>query len=139
MTQQDLACKCTIRLVDSADSDFANPRFQPCEGGRGLKSMSLAEKVIAIHDSLELAGVEHAFSGALALAYHVAEPRATRDIDLDIAVLQDGAKKVFNALPRHVRWMRRRHCAGSLSLATASAATRWLRQERQPSSRCPRR
>lgn len=43
----------------------------------------LAEKVVALHESLSAAGIPHAFGGALALAYY-AEPRATIDIDLNV-------------------------------------------------------
>lgn len=46
-------------------------------------SLTLPERIIAIHGALE--EVPHAFGGALALAYH-AEPRATRDIDLNVFV-----------------------------------------------------
>jgi hypothetical protein len=44
---------------------------------------TLPEKVVAIHGAL--AGVPHAFGGALALAYY-AEPRATIDIDVNVFV-----------------------------------------------------
>lgn len=45
--------------------------------------MTLAQRVLAIHDALS--GIPHAFGGALALAYY-AEPRATIDIDLNVFV-----------------------------------------------------
>jgi hypothetical protein len=48
-----------------------------------MSSLSLAERVVAIHTAL--AEVPHAFGGALALAYY-AEPRATIDIDLNVFV-----------------------------------------------------
>ena len=43
--------------------------------------LGLAGKVIAIHEALLDAKLPHAFGGALALAYCVGEPRATRDVD----------------------------------------------------------
>jgi hypothetical protein len=46
---------------------------------------SLPEKVVAIHSRLEQAKVDHAFGGALALAYF-AEPRSTIDIDVNLFV-----------------------------------------------------
>ena len=46
---------------------------------------ALDEKIVLIHRALTDAGVEHAFGGALALAYY-AEPRATIDVDVNIFV-----------------------------------------------------
>jgi len=43
----------------------------------------LAERVVEIHRGLARAGIAHAFGGAIAYAYH-GEPRATRDIDLNV-------------------------------------------------------
>lgn len=43
----------------------------------------LADKLVAVHRSLDRAAVPHAFGGALALAYCTAEPRATMDLDAD--------------------------------------------------------
>jgi hypothetical protein len=43
----------------------------------------LAERVIDLHRALDRAGIAHAFGGAIAYAYH-SEPRATRDIDLNV-------------------------------------------------------
>ena len=45
--------------------------------------MTFAQTVLAVHDHLIGAGVEHAFGGALALAYY-AEPRATADVDVNV-------------------------------------------------------
>jgi hypothetical protein len=47
--------------------------------------LSLPEKIVAIHASLDEAHVNHAFGGALALAYY-AEPRATIDVDVNVFV-----------------------------------------------------
>ena len=46
----------------------------------------------------------HAFGGALALAFHVEEPRATRDIDVNLFVPADHARSALAALPRAVAW-----------------------------------
>lgn len=40
-------------------------------------------KVVVLHEALRGAGLPHAFGGALALAYY-AEPRPTRDVDLNL-------------------------------------------------------
>ncbi len=47
--------------------------------------LALPEKVVAIHESLEGAGIAHAFGGALALASY-AEPRTTIDVDVNICL-----------------------------------------------------
>ena len=46
----------------------------------------VGRRLIALADALTDAGVKFAFGGALALAYHVDNPRATTDIDVDILV-----------------------------------------------------
>ena len=56
---------------------------------------TLPERIIAIHGAL--AEVPHAFGGALALAFH-AEPRATRDIDLNVFVAGDQAALALEPL-----------------------------------------
>jgi hypothetical protein len=58
---------------------------------------SLPDKVVALHETLERAGIPHAFGGALALAYY-AEPRTTVDIDLNVFVGLDRAGDVARAL-----------------------------------------
>lgn len=45
--------------------------------------MSFVEFVVEVHDTLDRAGMPHAFGGALALAY-VAEPRGTVDVDVNV-------------------------------------------------------
>jgi hypothetical protein len=58
---------------------------------------SLVEKVVAIHQALDLAKVPHAIGGALALAYY-AEPRATIDVDLNVFVPTERWPTVRDAL-----------------------------------------
>ena len=65
---------------------------------------TLAERVVAIHTALHDAGVPHAFGGALALAFHIAEPRATRDIDVNVFVDEGRAREVLELLPAGVSW-----------------------------------
>lgn len=56
---------------------------------------SLAERISALHAAL--AGLPHAFGGAVALAYY-AEPRATIDIDLNVFVPVDRYDEVAEPL-----------------------------------------
>ena len=48
-----------------------------------MNSLSLPDKVVALDAALDRARIDHAFGGAIALAYY-AEPRATIDVDLNI-------------------------------------------------------
>jgi hypothetical protein len=63
---------------------------------------TLVEKIVAIDDALREAGVSHAFGGALALAFHIEEPRGTRDIDVNVFAPASRAEEVFAALPAGV-------------------------------------
>jgi hypothetical protein len=65
--------------------------------------LTLAERVVALDASLDRASIPHAFGGALALAFHVGEPRATRDIDINVFVAPELASAVFGALPEGMR------------------------------------
>lgn len=59
----------------------------------------IGSKLLAIHDALDRIGVRHAFGGAIALDYAIAEPRATRDIDINIAAPVEDAERILAALP----------------------------------------
>ena len=61
----------------------------------------LGTRLIALHRSLN--GVPHAFGGAIALAYCVREPRATRDLDVNVFVPTASAGRMLRALPAAVR------------------------------------
>ncbi len=61
--------------------------------------MTLAERLLALHRALEEAGLPHAFGGAIALAYWTAEPRGTRDVDVNVFVPAAEADRVLSALP----------------------------------------
>ena len=62
-----------------------------------MSELSLPQKVTALHEALKSARIDHAFGGALALAYY-AEPRATIDIDINVFVPTDRFARVTAAL-----------------------------------------
>jgi hypothetical protein len=61
--------------------------------------MNLPERVVALHTSLEEAGVPHAFGGAIALAYATRNPRGTNDIDCNVFVPAEDPAPAIAALP----------------------------------------
>jgi hypothetical protein len=61
--------------------------------------VTLAERLLAIHRGLEAAGIEHAFGGAISLAYWTSDPRGTSDIDVNIFTSADDAQTALDALP----------------------------------------
>jgi hypothetical protein len=63
---------------------------------------TLADKIVAIEVGLHDAEIPHAFGGALALAFHVGEPRATRDIDVNVFVPTTRVREVLGALPGEI-------------------------------------
>ena len=65
-------------------------------------ALPLTEKIVRLHRALEEGALEHAFGGALALAYCTEDPRATHDIDLNVFVGIDQLPAVLAALPRGV-------------------------------------
>lgn len=62
------------------------------------------ERAVDVHHRLDRAGVGHAIGGALALAYHVAQARATNDIDLNVSADPKHPESVFALLPPDVPW-----------------------------------
>jgi hypothetical protein len=64
---------------------------------------TLAEQLLAVHDSLSEAAFAHAFGGAIALAYCTEEPRGTRDLDVNVFVEPSRAAEVLAALPDGVQ------------------------------------
>ncbi len=62
----------------------------------------LVGRVVAICAALDKHKVPWAIGGALALAFATAEPRGTRDIDVNVFVAADEARRVFAALPKGV-------------------------------------
>lgn len=65
---------------------------------------SLVDLVIDVNDRLTAAGIGHGFGGAIALAYYTADPRATRDMDINVSSPADTAGDVLEHLPPAVRW-----------------------------------
>jgi hypothetical protein len=65
---------------------------------------TLVTKIKVVHRALKQAGVPHAFGGALALAFHTGEPRATRDIDVNIFLPHSEALRGVRGLPAEVPW-----------------------------------
>lgn len=66
--------------------------------------MILAERLHAIHEALDRGGVEHAFGGAIALAFWTEEPRGTRDIDINVFVAPEDCEAVLRRLPAGVSY-----------------------------------
>jgi hypothetical protein len=64
---------------------------------RSGNSLSLPEKVTAIHQSLKATHIPHAIGGALALAYY-AEPRTTIDVDINVFVSTGRWPEIRDAL-----------------------------------------
>jgi hypothetical protein len=62
-------------------------------------ALTLTGRILQLHQHLDAAGFGHAFGGALALAFCTAEPRATRDIDLNVFVGIDRLDELVAALP----------------------------------------
>ena len=60
---------------------------------------TLVEKVVALSEALTAAGVDHAFGGAIALAYCTEDPRGTRDVDVNAFVPAAEPAPVLAALP----------------------------------------
>ena len=63
---------------------------------------TLIDRIVAVCESLDRAGIPWAFGGALALAYATNEPRGTRDIDVNVFVASTEAPAVFAAMPAGV-------------------------------------
>lgn len=63
---------------------------------------TLPEQVVALHRAFNDASIRHAFGGALALAYCTAEPRGTRDIDVNVFLGVDRVAELVAALPAGV-------------------------------------
>lgn len=64
--------------------------------------MNLVERILAVADALDDGKVPWAFGGAFALAFATAEPRGTRDIDVNVFLDSSRVDRVFAALPEGV-------------------------------------
>jgi hypothetical protein len=69
-----------------------------------VTSNIILRRLLAVHAGLVSAQLPHAFGGAIALAFHVGDPRATSDIDVNITADPDDPERVFTALPDRVTW-----------------------------------
>lgn len=65
--------------------------------------MTLVECIVALAQALDRAKVDWAIGGAIALAYATDEPRATRDVDVNVFVESSEVDRVFASLPDGVR------------------------------------
>ena len=57
-----------------------------------------------VHQRLLDAGIDNAIGGALALAYHIDDPRATQDIDINVSLPATHAVHALEVLPEDVPW-----------------------------------
>ena len=57
-------------------------------------------KMLAMHEHLQSAGIDHAFGGALALAWCTQQARGTIDLDVNVFVGPEGTDDVVAVLPR---------------------------------------
>ena len=64
--------------------------------------MTLAQKLLALHDALSTEEIPHAFGGAISHAYWTHEPRGTRDIDVKVFCPEDECEPVLAALPSDI-------------------------------------
>ena len=60
------------------------------------------EKMLAIHEHLRRAEIDHAFGGALALAWCTQQARGTIDLDVNVFVGPDRTDETLSALPEGV-------------------------------------
>jgi hypothetical protein len=61
--------------------------------------VTLPERLVELHEALTRARIEHAFGGAIALAYWTLDPRGTSDIDVNIFVPASDCARALRALP----------------------------------------
>jgi hypothetical protein len=64
--------------------------------------VTLAERLLAIHASFGASAVDHAFGGAIALAYWTLEPRGTRDLDVNVFTPREECERALAALPEGI-------------------------------------
>lgn len=62
------------------------------------------ERAVDVYQRLTGAGIDCAIGGALALAYHVDDPRTTDDIDLNVSVSSESAGAVLTLMPDDLPW-----------------------------------
>ena len=62
-------------------------------------SVGVVDKMVSIHRELRAAGLDHAFGGALALAWCTQQARGTIDVDVNVFVPVERADEAIAALP----------------------------------------
>jgi hypothetical protein len=80
---------------------------------------SLSQRLLELHDRLSEAGIEHAFGGAIALAYWTLEPRGTRDIDVNVFLPAQECERALAALPEAIA-----HDAATVALIVSEGQVR---------------
>jgi hypothetical protein len=65
---------------------------------------SIPHMMIVLHDALSEAAIDHAFGGALALAWCTEQARGTIDVDLNVFVPVARSGDVLDAFPDAVAW-----------------------------------
>ncbi len=68
-----------------------------------MSGVSLEGALTSVHAHLAAAELPHAFGGAIALGYCIPEPRATKDINVNVFVGPGATDEVLAALPAEVR------------------------------------
>lgn len=66
------------------------------------REVGLPEKMIGVHEHLRDAGIDHAFGGALALAWCTQQARGTIDLDVNVFVGPDRTDETLAALPNGI-------------------------------------
>jgi hypothetical protein len=80
-------------------------------------------RLVAVHESLDKAGLDHAVGGALALAHYVYPPRGTADIDLNVTADPTDPGRVLSALPKQIEI----HSGAAGQLSSHSQVRLWWR------------
>lgn len=82
---------------------------------------SLTEKIVLLHEALDMRSVPHAFGGALALAWCTQRARGTIDIDINIFFTAERLDEALGALPSAITWDDQAYAA----LQSAGQARLW--------------
>lgn len=69
-----------------------------------MDPLVVPKRAVAVLQHLAEAGIGSALGGALALGFHVEEPRATRDVDINITLPRREAPRALQALPEGPEW-----------------------------------
>src|SRR5436190_10122616 len=86
----------------SSRAPFAVSSIRATKASMSVDAGGVPEKMLAIHKRLRKAGIDHAFGGALALAWCTQQARGTIDVDVNIFVGPERTDDALAALPDHV-------------------------------------